>query len=165
METILIDKMKEFAFNKHNSPSESQRYGNQPYSKHLEDVVANVKKYLYYIDEHDHEDLICAAYAHDTLEDTDTSPSNLEKLFNHRIADIVLRVSNERGFTRKERNFRTWPKIWTNDLAIFIKLADRLANTRNSLDTGHKMYEVYKSVYPIFRYAIKVRDLYPDMWS
>lgn len=27
------------------------------------------------------------------------------------------------------------------------------------------MYKVYQEEYPIFRYALKVRGLYPDMWA
>ena len=44
---------------------------------------------------------------------------------------LILRVSNERGWTRKERNFKTYPKIWENDLAIFVKLCDRIATAIN----------------------------------
>ena len=113
----------------------------------------------------DREDVLCACIAHDLFEDTDTSPSDIEKMFNHRVADLILRVSNERGWNRKERNFKTYPKIWENDLAIFVKLADRIANTRNSKESGHRMFKVYQTEYPVFRYALKVKKLYPEMWK
>jgi len=164
MNTELTEKMLEYATNKHNQPSGCQRYGSEPYTKHLKDVVDNALKYLYYIKEEDHEDVLCGARGHDLFEDTDTEPKDVEKLFNHRVADLILRVSNERGWTRKERNFKTYPKIWENDLAIFIKLCDRLSNTRNSKNSGHRMFKVYQEEYPVFRYALKVRNLYPDMW-
>lgn len=165
MEKTLIEKMKDYAFKMHDMPSDCQRYGAEPYSKHLEDVRANALRYMYYIAEEAQEDVDSASTGHDLLEDTATSPSDIEKLFNFRIADIIFRVTNERGFSRKERNFATYPKIWVNDLAIFVKLCDRIANTRNSKETGYKMYKTYKAEYPVFRYALKVRNLYPDMWN
>jgi len=155
----------DYACKKHDLPSESQRYGNESYSVHLFDVLRNAEKYSYYLPEDKIDIVYSACILHDTIEDTDTSPSKLKEIFNEEIADIVLRVSNERGWDRKERNFKTYPKIWVNDFAIFVKLCDRIANTRNAKESGHHMYEVYVNEYPIFRYALKVRGLYPDMWD
>ena len=59
--TPLIEQMKLFATQKHNHPSDCQRYGNMPYTVHLDDVVANAQKFLYYIPEEDKEVIICAA--------------------------------------------------------------------------------------------------------
>lgn len=168
LKTILIKKAADFAINKHCRP-EPQRYGNALYSAHLLDVVNVAYKYIYYIKESDIENVICSCYCHDIIEDTNITPAKLEELFNHTIADTVYRVSNEMGWTRTEKNFKTYPKIWPSDLAIFVKLCDRIANTRNSKNGtdahAKKMYTTYTREYLIFRAAIKVRDLYPDMWD
>jgi len=165
----LLEKAKEYAFNKHDLPSESQRYGNAPYSKHINDVLNKATEYIYYINENDKEDVLSACALHDTIEDTDTSPAKLSTTFNNRIADLVLRVSNERGWSRKEKNFKTYPKIWQSDLAIFIKLCDRISNTFNSKNSddekGKRMYKLYVEEYPIFRYALKIKNLYSNMWN
>jgi guanosine-3',5'-bis(diphosphate) 3'-pyrophosphohydrolase len=161
----MIEKMKELAFKMHNQPSASQRYGNAPYSIHLEAVVEVMKRFIYYISEDKREIVYAAGYGHDLIEDTEISESYLINNFGYEVADIIYRVSNERGRDRKERNFKTYPKIWRNDLAIFVKLCDRIANTTNSKNSGHSMYKKYQLEYPIFRYALKVRDLYPDMWK
>jgi (p)ppGpp synthase/HD superfamily hydrolase len=165
METELTLKIKDFAERKHNQPSDCQRYGEAPYTVHLDAVVANAVKYLYYIKEDEKEIVICAARGHDLVEDTDVSVSDIEKLTNRRVAEIIFKVSNERGYDRKEKNFKTYPKIWVDDLAIFVKLCDRIANTSNSKITGYKMYNTYRKEYPVFKYALKVRNLYPDMWA
>jgi len=165
MKTKLIESARQYAFDKHDNPAEAQRYGHAPYSKHLEDTLKNAEKYIYYITEDKREVVFCSCWAHDTIEDTNTNPADLERLFNSEIADVVLRVSNERGWDRKEKNFKTYPKIWANDLAIFVKLCDRISNTINSKETKHRMYGIYKNEYPVFRYALKVRDLYSDMWK
>lgn len=161
----MIEKMRTLAYQKHDEPSGCQRYGNAPYSTHLEAVVAVIKRYLYYIESDKHDVVITAGYGHDLVEDTEVTESFLIKNFGYEVADIIYRVSNERGRDRKERNFKTYPKIWRNDLAIFVKLADRIANTTNSKNTGYRMYKTYQKEYPIFRYALMVRELYPDMWK
>jgi (p)ppGpp synthase/HD superfamily hydrolase len=161
----LVNKAKEFSYNKHNVPQECKRYGNAPYTVHIESVVEFVNKYKYYLKECDISDVLCAAYLHDTIEDTPVTPKIIRNTFNDRIAKIVSAVTNERGDDRKEMNFKTYPRIWTDDLAIFVKLCDRLSNTNNSKNSGHKMYIVYQEEYPVFRYALKVRELYPDMWA
>jgi len=161
----IVKKAKDYSFRKHDLPSDCQRYGNEPYSVHLDSVVDTIKKYLYLIKEDEYDDVLSAGYLHDTVEDTDTSPRVLKEFFNDRIADIVFRVTNERGYDRKEKNFKTYPKIWVSDLAIFVKICDRISNTRNSKTCGHRMYKVYTEEYPIFRYALKVRGLYNEMWD
>ena len=49
IESESIKKIMDYAFNKHNMPSDCQRYGNQPYSKHLINVYENALRYIYYI--------------------------------------------------------------------------------------------------------------------
>lgn len=161
----IVEIAREFAYRKHNQPSDCQRYGALPYSVHLEAVLAQAEKFMYYIPEEKRDIIRIACLCHDTIEDTDVSEKLLEQKFGSEVADIVYRVSNERGRDRKERNFKTYPKIWRSDLAIFVKLADRIANTTNSKKTGHSMFRKYKSEYGIFRYALKVRGLYSDMWK
>lgn len=166
---LLIEKAKTYAFEKHNQPSGSQRYGSAPYSKHLEDVKDVADRYIHYIEEKDREDVFCSTFLHDAVEDTETTPNLLKKLFNNKIAAIVLAVSNERGWDKKEILFKTLPKIWQNKLAIFVKLCDRIANTTNSKNRSDEFscsaYERYKTEYPIFRFALKIKGLYPDMWN
>ena len=169
MKEDLIIKAKEYAFNKHNQPSESQRYGSKPYSAHLEDVVAVANKYKYLLDDECHEDVVIASWCHDSVEDTDTTPSTLKKMFNERVAEIVLNVSNERGWDKKEILFKTLPKIWRCPLSKYVKMADRIANGTNSKngdsDKSKRMYKRYTDEYPIFRFALRVEGEYEEMWS
>jgi (p)ppGpp synthase/HD superfamily hydrolase len=162
---MTLEEIKNFAINKHNQPSDCQRYGSAPYSKHLLDVVSVKKQYEYYLSDDVSLDVEEACYCHDLVEDTDVSADDIEQITNKRVASIVFKVTNERGENRKVRNFKTYPKIWDDDLAIFVKLCDRIANTRNSKSSGHSMFEKYKKEYALFKYALKVRNLYPDMWN
>lgn len=165
----LIAKAREYAFQKHNQPSGEQRYGSKPYSVHLEDVVSVINRYKYLLDDECHEDVTTSGYLHDSVEDTETTPDLLKKMFNERVASIVLRVSNERGWDKKEILFKTLPKIWKCPLSKFVKLCDRIANGTNSKngdsDKSKRMYKRYLEEYPIFRYALRVEDEYEEMWK
>ena len=168
MITELTEKAKNYAISKHENPSNSQRYGNAPYSKHLQDVI-DVANKLHYIDDCDKETVYCSIWCHDTVEDTETTPNLLKKMFNNKIAAIVLAVSNERGWDKKEILFKTLPKIWQNRLAKFVKLCDRIANTANSKSGADErsdgLFKRYKNEYPVFRFALKKNGEYDDMWT
>lgn len=165
----MIEKAKKYAIEKHNQPSASQRYGGEPYSVHLQDVVNIVNKYKYLLDDECHVDVVCAAWCHDSVEDTEATPSLLKNMFNERIGRIVLNVSNERGWDKKEILFKTLPKIWSCSLSKFVKLSDRIANGTNSkngdTDKCKKSYKRYLEEYPIFRYALKEKGEYDEMWE
>jgi len=169
MRESLIQKAKDYAFQKHNQPSDCQRYGSAPYSVHLEDVVSVINKYKYLLDDEVQDDVVTSGYLHDSVEDTDTTPAMLKRMFNERVAGIVLRVSNERGWDKKEILFKTLPKIWACPFAKFVKMCDRIANGTNSKngdsDKSKRMYKRYSEEYPIFRYALKTEGEYDEIWK
>jgi guanosine-3',5'-bis(diphosphate) 3'-pyrophosphohydrolase len=74
---------------------------------------------------------------HDTIEDTDTSAEEIEKLFGSEIAELVNGVTklsllelSSQGSAQAE-NFRKLLLATTNDVRILlVKLADRLHNMR-----------------------------------
>lgn len=105
-----------------------QRYGSKPYFYHLS-KVADVATFLGYDDE-----IICACYLHDTLEDTNLTYSELKERFGETVADIVYDVTDELGRNRKERKSKTYPKIRANYKALIVKLCDRIANLKECRD-------------------------------
>ena len=68
--------------------------------------------------------IICAAYLHDTLEDTETSYEELVETFGVEIADLVNEVTHEGQADEKGFYF---PRLQSRE-AILIKFADRLSN-------------------------------------
>lgn len=142
-----------------------QRYGGAPYEVHLEQVVETALRYIHHIPQIDRENVLEAAGGHDTIEDTLLSYKDLLKMTNKMVADLIFAVSNERGHDKKEILFKTLPKIWSDPYAIFIKLCDRIVNTRNSKTGKPKLYAEYQQIYPIFRYALKIQGMYEDMWE
>jgi guanosine-3',5'-bis(diphosphate) 3'-pyrophosphohydrolase len=77
-------------------------------------------------------EVICAALLHDTLEDTDTGPGELEAEFGRAIRDIVMEVTDDKTLpkqVRKQAQIDHAADI--SDKAKLVKLADKIANLRD----------------------------------
>lgn len=112
-----------------------------------------------------------AALCHDLLEDTGITYNDLKKVIGTAAADIVYDVTNELGKNRKERAEKTYPKIAANELAIMVKLADRIANMEYSKSTRSSMYWKYIDEYPEFRRALyktpstQYESIFNELWD
>lgn len=86
---------------------------------------------------HADRDTLCAGLLHDTLEDTNVTKEEIERLFNQDVAklvDGVTKISKLNFSTKQDQNLANTRKIITGiteDVRIIIiKLADRLHNMR-----------------------------------
>src|SRR3989338_2397689 len=76
------------------------------------------------------EELLIAAVLHDTLEDTDTTYEELEKIFSKPVADLVKEVSHPKNYN-KEQKLEFYKKLRTiSPKAKILKLADFVDNLR-----------------------------------
>ena len=80
------------------------------------------------------ENLICAGFLHDTLEETSLTYKDLKKKFNKDIADLVKEVT--------ESEYNTFPNLHTQR-GIMLKFADRLSNIANIGSWDKKRQEKY----------------------
>lgn len=103
------------------------------YWVHLELVVDNLRA-LGIQDE----DIMCAGWLHDTIEDTDTDYDDLAKGFDQRVADIVASVTKDKSLPEEEKEKKYVGKLrnapWE---AHVVKLCDIWANLAD-LDSGYK---------------------------
>ncbi len=77
-------------------------------------------------------DVICGALLHDTIEDTDTSPEELQREFGEAIRDIVLDVTDDKTLSKAERKLRQIEHAaHASDKAKLVKLADKISNLRD----------------------------------
>lgn len=155
----VADKAKEFAIAKHGA----QKYGEHPYSYHLAQVSQVLSEFGYLGDEA----IAAAGWLHDTLEDTETTYTELVSEFGQEISDIVFAVTSEPGENRVDRFRKTALKIQSNKKALIVKLADRIANTQASLQSNHKLYKMYLKEFPLFNellYNPQDVELMP-MWN
>ena len=79
--------------------------------------------------------ILCAALLHDTIEDTETTGSELKELFGSRVAFIVLEVTDDKTL---EKHVRKQLQIdhasHISREAKLVKLADKICNLRDVLE-------------------------------
>jgi GTP diphosphokinase / guanosine-3',5'-bis(diphosphate) 3'-diphosphatase len=80
-------------------------------------------------------DVLAAAILHDTLEDTDTTLTELTACFGSKISALVAEVTDDKSLPKAERKrLQVKHAITTSPDAQLIKLADKICNLRD-LDT------------------------------
>ena len=80
---------------------------------------------------HGIEDVVAlqAALLHDTIEDTDTSPAELEARFGPEVVSVVLEVSDDKSLDKAERKrLQVEHAKRLSDRAKLIKLGDKICN-------------------------------------
>jgi (p)ppGpp synthase/HD superfamily hydrolase len=123
-----------------------QAHGNQtyddifPYHKHLDDVVDVLRRFGY------SGRFIVAGYLHDIIEDTSLSYNKIKLHYGIDVAEMVYCVTDELGRNRDEKKRKTLPKTASNQDAIILKLADRIAN----IEHGGKI-SMYADEYDTFK--------------
>ncbi len=76
--------------------------------------------------------VICGALLHDTVEDTDTTPEELEAEFGTAIRDIVMDVTDDKSLSKAERKqLQIDHAAHASDQAKLVKLADKITNLRD----------------------------------
>ena len=77
-------------------------------------------------------EVICGALLHDTVEDTDTEPEELEAEFGKAIRDIVMEVTDDKTLPKGERKqAQIDHAAGISDKAKLVKLADKISNLRD----------------------------------
>ncbi len=125
-----------------------------PYSKHLEDVVNRLKS-LGVIDE----ELLCAGWLHDTIEDTDTSFDDLYERFGSKVVVLVTFLTKDMSLTRKKRE-----QIYVKQLkeasfdAKLIKLCDISANLSDLKNWNASKSKKLRQVRKIRHYLTVIKN-------
>lgn len=82
-------------------------------------------------------DLICAAWLHDTIEDTQTSFQDLQDEFGPNVAKLVLEVTATR-----QNGLKSFPRLKSRE-GIMLKLADRLSNISDMDGWTDEQIDIY----------------------
>ena len=148
----LVKSAELFAKKKHSGMM--RKDGTTLYSKHLEDVVNRLKS-LGVIDE----ELLCAGWLHDTIEDTDVTFDDLYEQFESRIAVLVSSLSKDMTLTRKQRE-----QIYVKQLkessfdAKLIKLCDISANLSDLKNYDASKSKKLRQVRKIRYYIVVIKN-------
>lgn len=119
--------------------------GVRPYAFHLQMAVEVARHFINLIPEADRDLVLAACWAHDVIEDTRESYSDVVKELGSDVAEIVYAVTNDKGRNRAERGgVNYYLGISRTKYAPFVKLCDRLANVVYSKYKGSRQYEMYR---------------------
>ncbi|MGA9852032.1 MAG: HD domain-containing protein [Gammaproteobacteria bacterium] len=127
--TALIVKAAAFAADKHRNQRRKDQ-DQSPYIDHLielADVLANEGHVT-------DAEVLCAALLHDTIEDTNTTASELETVFGSKITGIVLEVTDDKSLDKQVRKqLQIEHASQLSPEAKLVKLADKICNLRDIL--------------------------------
>lgn len=106
------------------------RSDGRDYFEHPKEVARFLQKYK---TSKNMDDLISAALAHDTIEDTDTTHQDLEKMFGGLVASLVseLTTDKEKAKEMGKTQYLSQKMSQMTPWALAIKLADRLSNVQD----------------------------------
>lgn len=145
-----------------------QMYGDQPYAYHLQAVVDVLTRFGTGLEDAATAPLLVAAWLHDSLEDTALTFAEIEARFGAEVAELVWRVTDEPGATREERKPATYRKTSASEMAVVLKLADRIANVEASLATDRRLLEMYRREHVEFKATLHPAaggELAGRMWT
>jgi guanosine-3',5'-bis(diphosphate) 3'-pyrophosphohydrolase len=76
--------------------------------------------------------VLCAALLHDTVEDTGTTPEEIEARFGGEICAVVMEVTDDKGLPKIERKrLQVAHAAGASEAARLVKLADKICNLRD----------------------------------
>jgi len=159
-----IVQARRFAKKKHTG--QLRKNGKTETFSHLEDVVKNLKKMKV-----KDEDIICAGWLHDTIEDTDTDYDMIKDRFGKRVADIVVSVTKDNRLPKKDREAKYARDLRSSSVrAKVVKIADILANVNDAPNAGknarwEKQQFVKKSKYWNYVSHVKPGKLAELTWA
>ena len=160
----LFEQAREVAIAAHGD----QQYGDKSYEHHLHAVVNVLRRFGASLEDTATAPLLIAAWLHDSLEDTALSRAEVETCFGAEVAELVWRVTDEPGATRKERKPATYRKTRENQSAVVLKLADRIANVEESLENNSGLLRMYGHEQREFKDALQpssTSELAARMWD
>ena len=159
-----ITDARNFAKKKH--AGQLRKNGKTPYFFHLKDVVKNLKKMKV-----TNKDIICAAWLHDTIEDTDTDFDSIKDVFGKNVAEIVVSVTKDNRLPKKQREMKYAKDLKSSSVkAKLVKIADILANVNDAPNAGRnarweKQQFIKKSKYWNYVSDIKAGNLAELSWA
>ncbi|MCD7035456.1 HD domain-containing protein [Metabacillus sp. GX 13764] len=126
----LIDEARRYAEQMHQG--QVRKLSGKPYFSHVENVATILMK------AGAGKELIAAGYLHDTVEDTQTSPLELEELFGTKVADLVSSNTEDKRLSWEERKLHTIQAIQS------LSLEERCLLAADKLDNVKSLHEAWK---------------------
>lgn len=143
---------KKFAQEKHKN--QKRKDGVTPYSDHLEGVVNRLKN-LGIVDK----EILCAAWLHDIIEDTDVTFDQINEIFGREVAVMVLSLSKDHKIPKKDREIQYINQLRDAPLQTkIIKLCDISANLKDLANAPISKTQKNKQIKKILHYLRVIKN-------
>ena len=149
----LVQKALLFAYRKHKG--QIRRDGTE-YITHPIRVANYISKFV------ENDDLMIAAYLHDTLEDTDTTYEEIRIIFGKEIANIVLELTNNKELRKKLGKTECLKQGILNmsEESLIVKLCDRLDNVSDLTTSSEEFRQKYlKQTLELIEFMFRHKNL------
>lgn len=164
----------EYCYEQHDKVCNQKYADDLPYSFHLKMVRAQAYKFIDLIQAGSgpisgpsNRDMVLMACAgHDLIEDARVSYNDIRQMACEEVAEIIFLCTEMRGRNRHERkNDQFYEELVTNELAVFVKLCDIMANSLYSVLSNSSMLKKQKEEWPRIKeklsgYYIKYRPMF-----
>lgn len=172
----MIQDVKAFFFDLHDNKVNQKYNKTLPYSFHLEMVYLQGEKFKHLITNRNEllnsfsfesiwYSVVVGLYGHDAIEDARLTYNDLKERFGTESAEIIYLCTEEKGRNRSERHSeKYYVELSQNNLAVFVKLCDLIANVKFSFLTNSSMFEKYKSEYPKVKHFL-YKEEYKEMFD
>ena len=142
----MISKAQNFALEKHRN--QKRKDGITPFSEHLEGVVNRLKNLGI-----TNQEILSAAWLHDTIENTDTTFEEINQIFGNAISVIVLSLTKDLNLSNREKELQYIQQLKKSSLqAKIIKFCDISANLKDISNSSLSKTQKNKKVKKLFRY-------------
>jgi (p)ppGpp synthase/HD superfamily hydrolase len=136
-----VQQARAFAIESHDRIGQKRKYSGEPYWTHCEDVALMVKSVG------GDDNMIAAAYLHDTVEDTGVTLTTIEEKFGADVASLVEQLTDVSKPTDGKRAIRKAidreHTSQASSRAKTIKLADLISNSKSIVEHDLAFARVY----------------------
>ncbi len=158
----MVVEAKMFATAAHAAIGQKRKYSGDDYIVHPQRVAAIVEKHG------GTDEMIAAAWLHDTVEDTDVTPILITKMFGVDVADIVEGLTDislpSDGNRAKRKSIDRIHSASASTEAQFVKCADIIDNSWDIAENDLSFAKVYKSeVFLLLHAMTKVK--HTEIWE
>lgn len=158
----MVVEAKMFATAAHAAIGQKRKYSGDDYIVHPQRVAAIVEKHG------GTDEMIAAAWLHDTVEDTDVTPGLITKMFGDEIASIVEGLTDvslpSDGNRAKRKSIDRMHSASASTESQFVKCADIIDNSWDIAENDLSFAKVYKSeVFLLLHAMTKVK--HTEIWD
>jgi len=158
----MVVEAKMFATAAHAAIGQKRKYSGDDYIIHPQRVAAIVEKHG------GTDEMIAAAWLHDTVEDTDVTPELITEMFGDDVASIVEGLTDvslpSDGNRAKRKSIDRMHSASASTEAQFVKCADIIDNSWDIAENDLNFAKVYKSeVFLLLHAMTKVK--HTEIWE